>query len=142
MATALKRVVVPSHRTAEFWDTTSASWHPAASLARIGAYRLKDFGSTYAIRTADDIANGTIGLGNAQIVKHIANLWAGDPLVGYNSRSGSVVTPLGADLPALYGRALALCSGRAPREIVNHRMLQYPSVPRAAADVIYDRMSR
>jgi len=142
VATALKRVVVPSHRTAEFWDTTSASWHPAASLARIGAYRLKDFGSTYAIRTADDIANGTIGLGNAQIVKHIANLWAGDPLVGYNSRSGSVVTPLGADLPALYGRALALCSGRAPREIVNHRMLQYPSVPRAAADVIYDRMSR
>lgn len=142
VATALKRVIVPSHRTAEFWDTTSASWHPAASLARIGAYRLKDFGSTYAIRTADDIANGTIGLGNAQIVKHIANLWAGDPLVGYNSRSGSVVTPLGADLPALYGRALALCSGRAPREIVNHRMLQYPSVPRAAADVIYDRVSR
>ena len=142
VATALKRVIVPSHRTAEFWETTSASWHPAMSLARIGAYRLKDFGSTYAIRTADDIANGTIGLGNAQLVKHIANLWAGDPLVGYNSRSGSVVTPLGADLPALYGRALALCSGRAPREIVNHRMLQYPSVPRAVADVIYDRVSR
>ena len=112
------------------------------SLARIGAYRLKDFGSTYAIRTADDIAGGTIGLGNAQIVKHIANSWAGDPLVGYNSRSGSVVTPLGADLPALYGRALALCSGRAPREIVNHRMLQYPSVPRTVADIIYDRVSR
>jgi hypothetical protein len=142
VATSLKRVIVPSHRTAEFWDTTSASWHPAMSLARVGAYRLKDFGSTYAIRTADDIARGTIGLGNAQLVKHIANLWAGDPLVGYNSRSGSVVTPLGADLPALYGRALSLCSGRAPREIVNHRMLQYPSVPRAVADVIYDRVSR
>ena len=142
VAMSLKRVVVPSHRTAEFWDTASASWHPASSLARVGAYRLKDFGSTYAIRTADDIASGTIGLGNAQLVKHIANLWAGDPLVGYNSRSGSVVTPLGADLPALYGRAFALCSGRAPREIVNHRMLQYPSVPRAVADVIYDRVSR
>lgn len=92
VVTSLKRVIVPSHRSAEFWDTTSASWHPAESLVKVGAYRLKDFGSTYAIRTADDIAGGTIGLGNAQIVKHIANSWAGDPLVGYNSRSGSVVT--------------------------------------------------
>lgn len=139
---SLKRVIVPTYRSAEFWDTASASWHQTASLARVGAYRLKDFGSTYAIRTVDDIARGTVGLGNAQIVKHIANLWDNDPLVGYNSRSGSVVTPLGADLPALYGRALALCSGRAPREIVSHRMLQYPSVPREVADVIYDRVSR
>jgi hypothetical protein len=139
---SLKRVIVPTHRSAEFWDTRSASWRETDSLAKVGAYRLKDFGSTYAIRNSDDIASGTIGLGNAQIVKHIANMWAGDALVGYNSRSGSVVTPLGADLPALYGRALALCSGRAPREIVNHRMLQYPSVPRTIADIIYDRVSR
>lgn len=142
IATSLKRVAVPHHRSAEFWDTTSASWQAATSLAKVGAYRLKEFGATYAIRTADDIASGTIGVGNAQIVKHIANSWAGDPLVGYHSRSGSVVTPLGADLPALYGRALVLCSGRAPREIENHRMLQYPSVPRKVADIIYDRMSR
>lgn len=142
VAASLTRVIVPTHRSAEFWDTASASWHPTESLARVGAYRLKDFGSTYAIRTAEDVESGTIGLGNAQIVKHIANLWAGDPLVGYNSRSGSVVTPLGADLPALYGRALALCSCRAPREIINHRMLQYPSVPRSIADTIYDRVSR
>ncbi len=142
LSKSLKRVIVPSHRAAEFWDTMSASWHPATSLARVGAYRLKDFGSTYAIRNADDIASGTVGLGNAQIVKHIANSWAGDPLVRYNSRSGSVITPLGADLPALYGRALAICSGRAPREILTHRMLQYPSVPRTVADIIYDRVSR
>lgn len=142
VAKLLKRVIVPIYRSAEFWDTVSASWHQTPSLVRVGAYRLKGFGSTYAIRTADDIASGTIGLGNAQIVKHIANLWAGDPLVGYNSRSGSVVTPLGADLPALYGRALALCSGRAPREIVNHRILQYPLVPRDIANLIYDRVSR
>lgn len=142
VATSLKRIIVPRYRTAEFWDTRSASWRPATSLAKVGAYRLKDFGSTYAIRAAHDVASGTIGLGNAQLVKHIANLWDADPLVGYNSRSGSVVVPLGADLPALYGRALALCSARAPREIVSHRMLQYPSVPRAVADVVYDRMSR
>jgi hypothetical protein len=142
VAKALKRVIVPSYRSAESWDTSAASWRQTESLVKVGAYRLSGFGSTYAIRSAEDIASGTIGLGNAQIVKHIANLWAGDSLIGYNSRSGSVVTPLGADLPALYGRALALCSGRAPREIVNHRMLQYPSVPREIADIIYDRVSQ
>jgi hypothetical protein len=142
VANALKRVIVPSYRSAEFWDTSAASWRQTESLIEVGAYRLNGFGSTYAIRSAEDVASGTIGLGNAQIVKHIANLWAGDSLIGYNSRSGSVVTPLGADLPALYGRALALCSGRAPREIVNHRMLQYPSVPREIADIIYDRVSQ
>lgn len=142
LSTALRRIMVPRYWSAEFWDTTSASWQPAASLGEVGAYRLKDFGSTYAIRSADDIASGTIGLGNAQVVKHIANSWVGDPLVGYHSRSGSVITPLGADLPALYGRALALCSGQAPREISKYHMLQYPSVLRTVADIIYDRVSR
>lgn len=142
VAAALKRMVVPRHRSAEFWDTTSASWVPAASLAEVGAYRLKEFVSIYAVRNSEDIENGTIGIGNAHIVKHIANMWASDSLVGYHSRSGSVIAPLGADLPTLYGRALALCSGQAPREIETHRMLQYPSVPRAVSDIIYDRMSR
>ncbi len=142
VAASLKRIVVPSYRNAEYWDTASAKWLQAETLAKQGAYRLKDFASIYAIRTAEDIAGGTIGIGNAQVVKHIANMWAGDPLVGYNARSGSVVTPLGADLPVLYGRALALCSGRAPREIVEHRILQYPSVPRDIADAIFDRLTR
>jgi len=142
IAASLKRVVVPSYRSAEFWDTVSASWQETDTLVPVGAYRLKDFSSTYAVRAASDVENGTIGLGNAQIVKHIANLWSGDPLVGYHSPSSSVVTPLGADLPTLYGRALSLCSGRAPREIVEHRMLQYPGIPRDIADIIFDRVSR
>lgn len=142
VAASLKRVAVPAYRSAEFWDTQSASWRPSHTLVPVGAYRLKDFGSTYAIRSANDVEDGTIGVGNAQIVKHIANLWANDPLVGYHSRSGSVVTPLGADLPGLYGRAMSLCSGRAPREIVEHRMLQYPNVPRDVADIILDRVSQ
>jgi len=142
VAESLERVAVPSYRSAEFWDTASASWRQTDTLVPVGAYRLKDFSSTYAIRTARDVDNGTMGLGNAQVVKHIANLWDDDPLVGYHTRSGSVVTPLGADLPALYGRALCLCSGRAPREIVEHRMLQYSGVPQDVADIIFDRVSK
>jgi hypothetical protein len=142
IANSLKRVAVPSYRSAEFWDSASASWQPTDSLVPAGAYRLKDFRSTYAIRSASDVENGTIGLGNAQVVKHVANLWSNDPLIGYHSRSASVITPLGADLPAIYGRALSLCSGRAPREVVEHRMLQYPGVPRHVADIVFDRVSR
>jgi hypothetical protein len=130
------------HRSAELWDTTSASWRSTETLQQVGAYRLRDFSSTYVVRSEEDVEAGTVGLGNAQIVKHIANLWAGDPLVGYHARSGSVVTPLGADLPALYGRALSLCSGRAPREIIEHRILQYRSVPREVAGVVFDRVSQ
>jgi len=142
VAASLKRVAVPFYHSAEQWDTKSAAWRPAETLVSVGAYRLKDFSSTYAIRSAQDVNDRIMGIGNAQLVKHIANLWADDPLVGYHSRSGSVVVPLGADLPALFGRALSLCSGRAPREIVEHRMLQYPSVPRDVADVVSARLGQ
>ncbi|MEX5256927.1 hypothetical protein [Kocuria arenosa] len=140
VASKLKRIAVPAYRTAEVWDTRSASWCPADSIHPSGAYRFNTFRSLYVIRSAEDIKYGTVAIGNAQLVKHIANLWAADPLAGYHSRSGSVVVPLGADLPGLYGRTLSLCSGRAPREIEKHRMLCYPSVPRDVADAVFTRL--
>jgi len=142
LAVGLKKLATPDFRTAEFWDTGSASWQATNSLASPGAYRLKNYRALYMVRSGEDIARGQVAIGNAQLVKHIANLWAGDPLAGYHSRSGSVVVPLGADLPALYGRALSLCSGRAPREVTEHRMLQYPSVPRDVADTIFAKISQ
>lgn len=142
VADALKRIAVPAHRSAEFWDPVSAYWRSTDSLHSPGAYRLKDFRSIYIVRSSSDIDAGRVRIGNAQLVKHIANSWAGDPLVGYHSRSGSVVVPLGADLPGLYGRALSLCSGLAPRDIVDHRMLQYPAVRREVADIVFARLTQ
>ena len=141
LARRLHRVVVPGFRTAERWDTKQARWELTDTLALAGAYRLKDFRSTYIVRSLDDLDAGTMGVGNAQLVKHIANMWARDPLVGYNARSNSVVAPLGADLPGLYGRALSVASGRAPREIADHRMVQYPSVPRDIANALFAKLS-
>ncbi len=137
----LARITVPAFRTLEIWDTPSATWAFTGSLATTGAFRLRDFRSIYGIRSRADLEQGTIAIANPQVVKHIANRWAGDPLVGYHSRSGSVVVPLGADLPGLYGRALALCSGLAPRELQEARMLQYPDVPREVAEVVADRLT-
>lgn len=136
----LRRIAVPAFRALEIWDTESASWTPATSLSTTGAFRLRDFRSLYGVRSRADLESGTIAIAGAQLVKHIASRWADDPLVGYHSRSGSVVVPLGADLPGLYGRALSLCSGRAPREIPDSRMVQYPEVPRNVADLIVDRL--
>jgi hypothetical protein len=136
----LKRVVVPMYRSAECWDSRSACWRPTDSVRHIGAYRLRDFRSIYAVRSDLDLERGTMGIGNAQLVKHIANSWANDPLAGYHTLSGSVVVPLGADLPGIFGRALVLCSGRAPRELIEQRMLQYQSVPRGVADIINSKL--
>lgn len=136
----LKRVALPSFRSLELWDTNSAGWRPATSLATTGAFRLRDFRSIYGVRSRADLEEGTIAIAGPQLAKHVANRWAHDPLVGYHARSGSVVVPLGADLPGLYGRALSVCSGRAPREIPDNKMLQYPDVPKDVADLVTDRL--
>ena len=136
----LTRVAVPAFRSLEIWDSASATWAPATSMATTGAFRMRDFRSVYGVRSRSDLEGGTIAIASAQLVKHIANRWAGDPLIGYHSKSGSVVVPLGADLPGLYGRALSLCSGRAPRELPDMHMLQYPEVPKSVAELVTDRL--
>ena len=47
-----------------------------------------------------------------------------------------LVVPLGADLPGLYGRVAALCSGRAPVVSVKTRSIGYRDVPRWVADAL------
>jgi hypothetical protein len=136
----LKRVAVPPYQSLEVWNTQSAAWVPATSLTATGAFRLRDFRATYVVRSRSDLDNGTVAIASAHLAKHIANRWVGDPLVGYHARSGSVVVPLGAELPALYGRALSVCSGRAPRELPDTRMVQYLDVPVSVAQVVMDRL--
>ena len=136
----LKRIAVPSYQSLEEWNTASAAWVPATSLATTGAFRLRDFRSTYVIRSRSDLDNGTVAIAGAHLAKHLANRWARDPLIGYHARSNSVVVPLGAELPALFGRALSICSGRAPRELPFSRMVQYPDVPLSVAEVVMDRL--
>jgi hypothetical protein len=138
----LKRIPIPAFKSLEVWDTSSATWLPATSIEATGAFRLRDFGSIYLVRSRYDLASGSGALATAQLAKHIANSWARDPLIGYHSRTGSVVVPLGADLPALYGRVLSVCSGKAPRELPDGRMVQYPDVPRQVANAVLDRLTK
>ena len=138
---ALTRTPVPSFRSLELWDSGTASWQPASSLATPGAYRLRTFGALYVVRSRADLHLGTLAVTTPYLAKHIASLWAADPLARYHHGTSSIIVPLGADLPGLYGRAAALCSGRSPAEHPTSRLLQYLSVPADVANVIHHRLT-
>lgn len=141
VAAAFPRTPVPAFDALAQWDTVSARWAPAISLARAGAYRLGGFAPRYGLRSTADLEAGSIAFAGPQLVKHVANLWAGDPLAGYDTASSSVVVPLGCDVPGLYGRSLALCSGRVPNVDEESRMLRYPAVPAEVAALVHTCMS-
>jgi len=140
VAGGLARSPVPAFDALAQWETAAARWTPATSIARAGAYRLGGFAPLYGLRSPEDLERGTIAIASPQLAKHVANLWVGDPLAGYHEASGSVVVPLGCDVPGLYGRALALCSGRVPVVASTARMLQYPNVPRDVAAFVHTRL--
>ena len=141
VAAALPRVAVPAFDSLAWWKTGASRWEPSPSIARAGAYRLGGFAPLYAVRSSTDLERGTIAIAGPQLAKHIANLWAGDPLAGYHSASSSVVVPLGCDVPGLYGRALALGSGQLPFEVAGARMLQYRQVTADVAAHIHARLA-
>jgi len=137
----LHRVSAIVSDSVQRWDTDGASWVSSRSIEAKGGYRFQGYVARYFVRDDDDLKRGTIALANPYLTKHLANLWSGDPLAGYHGQSASVVVPLGADLPGLYGRALCLATGRLPRELTGARMLQYRSVPASVANLIHDRLS-
>jgi hypothetical protein len=141
LSSGLFRIAAPLADGLEKWETTGATWLPAQSLEARGAYRLRTYISRYFVRDEVDLAEGSIALANAYLVKHLANLWVGDPLVGFHAASRSVVVPLGADLPGLYGRALVLATGRLPLEHKTSRMLQYQNVSPELAGEMYRRLT-
>ncbi|HEX8001335.1 MAG TPA: hypothetical protein VF519_01420 [Mycobacteriales bacterium] len=136
VAAALRRSPVPTHDTLAMWDTHSARWETVSSVARPGAYRLGGFAPRYGIRSPADVDGGAIAFCSPYLAKHVANLWARDPLAGYHTASRSVVVPRGCDLPTLYARALVLCSGWLPVNADRVHMLQYRDVlPEVAAQL-------
>jgi hypothetical protein len=138
----LPRVALPHAQMIQRWDTATARWEPAALADRPGAYKLAGTRTMYGIRTHHDLGQGTVGVGTAQVVKHLAALQAGTPHVAYHARTSSLLVPLGADLPGLYGRAAVLCSGRLPSRLQSSPMLCYRDVPVEVAGVIVHALTR
>jgi len=113
---AMPRIPSPGGRKIQTFDVGSTAWVPAHTTNLPGAYRV-DGGSgwTYLFRTQEDVEAAEAVLGSAYLVKHVAALQHGSPLVAYLEQGNLLVVPIGADLPGLYERAACLASGSLPQ---------------------------
>lgn len=144
---SLPRVPVPGGRSVERFDLGSASWTQADSAASPGAFRVDSgHGWRYFFRNQDDITQGVAAIGDAYLVKHLAAQIFGRPLISYEADSGSIVVPVGTDLPGLYERATVLFSARLPHQaktgtVDSVPVLVYSGIPVDAAQRLWDLMS-
>jgi hypothetical protein len=142
LRSSLPLIPLPGARRFERFDLPSASWTEASGVSTAGAYRLvASFLTTYLHVSPQEAKAGTGRLGTAQLVKHLAALDAGTPLVSYEKDSAILSVALGADLPGLYGRAVSLCSGELPVPVPVRRVLVYRNVPVDVASAITGLMS-
>ena len=131
----LAEVDVPSFTKAERFDVLSGSWLPTPGVVGPGAYRLAQSFRTICLWLDDEGARARRGrVGSVQLVKHLAARAKGKVLLAHLSTSETLVVPLGADLPGLYGRVAALCSGLPPIASPRTRSLAYLAVPHRVAD--------
>lgn len=118
------------------FDPLSASWVDAETIAGVGGYRVRRFGTVDFVRTVADLAKDVVAISTVQLSKHIAaQLMGAPPLLSYDETTKELRVPKGADLPGMIGRAAVAFSGREP--LVAGRSLVYSNVPRWGADKLY-----
>jgi hypothetical protein len=118
---------LPAAQKVECWDPKTVCWNPVHSSNSAGYYRLYSHRPWYVIRTAENIDNGQVTIANSRVIKHVAALREGEPLVGYDCEKEVLYMPIGADLPGLYGRAAVLASGFLP--VIAQDVLTYRHIP-------------
>jgi hypothetical protein len=118
-----------SARSFEMWNPVTARFEPASDAAAPGAFRLNGHTRTYVFRRPEDLGVMSVVLGDARIVKYLAAMDSGLPLVGYSSEKRVLYVPLGAELPGLFGRAAVFASGNPPQENTDEHILEYHGVP-------------
>lgn len=139
---ALELIPLPGARKFERFHLPSASWTEVSGVGSTGAYRLTaSFRTIYLHVSPQEARDGAGRLGNAQLVKHLAALDGGKPLVSYDEGSALLSVALGADLPGMYGRAASLCSGELPVPVPSSRVSVYRQVPPDIASTINGLMS-
>lgn len=118
-------------------DLRSGRWE-AGYVQATGAYRLQRRPNVYAAAriTVDGV---DARLCDSRLVRHLAAADQAISLVAYTRDRRRLIVPRGGELPGLYGRAAALCSGRAP--VQRHDWtVAYPSIPPDVAGEIGARL--
>lgn len=135
LESGLPLLPIPQYRSAEIFDVDTASWQGIPGVAGPGAYRLnQSFRKIPVWVDSEGTRSRRARLSTVHLVKHQAARASGRPLTAYLPSTRTFIVPLGAELPALYGRALALCSGRAPVVSQRQRVVAYRNVPQDLAE--------
>ncbi|MGO1317622.1 MAG: hypothetical protein ACTMIR_11390 [Cellulomonadaceae bacterium] len=134
---ALPRVPAVSVTEVQVFDPQHAAWVQAFGMDAIGAYRAGRYSAAHYIRTADDIANGTLARASVYLAKHwAAAALAHKPLLTYSASQRELTVPLGALLPGMYQRAVMLDSGTPPQRVRSNHIYRETS-PDIAARIAY-----
>lgn len=132
---SLPLLAIPQYRSAELFDESTASWRGVPGVAGPGAYRLnQSFRKIPLWIDAEGARSRQARLSTVHLVKHQAARACGSPLTAYLPSTHTFLVPLGAELPALYGRALTLCSGMPPVVSPRQRVVAYRDVPLDVAE--------
>lgn len=139
---AMPVVPIPQHSKATLFSLRDASWQTVPGVGVSGAYRVEQTFRRLSIWVDQQGAlDRTARIGSVQLVKHLAGHAARRPLIGYVPSSRVLVVPIGADLPGLYGRVAALCSGRRPQISTRTRSMAYLDVPRDIANGLHSLLA-
>lgn len=112
------------------YDPLMARWRAVDQCVGPGAYRFDLYGRSYFFRDA----KGETMQGAQQIVKVLAARHAGVRLHGYDRKTKTFVSTLGAEPIGLLERALVACSGLLPR--IDEGRSYYETVPENVAGLV------
>lgn len=138
----LARTGMPTVHTYGFFDVASARWHEAESAEHPGLYRVvKSFDTAYFFRTHEDVAAGSASRVTSELGKHMAALEFGKSLTAYATNAKTLMVPIGADLPGLYGRAAVMGAGVLPSSSKATFSLNYHDVDHSTASILIGKLA-
>lgn len=135
VASALRRVPRPVGMDLEIWDPTTGKWRETDTTGEPGLYRTRRFPRRFGYRVAASHADELL-VTDAVLGKWLAASEHGVSLIAYEPESRTLSCALGAQLPGLYGRAAALCSGNPPTPRKDGTVT-YPRVPSDVASSLW-----
>jgi hypothetical protein len=109
---------VPASCSLELFDLGTGKWSDVSDASRPGAYRLHLRPIRYGYMSASATGERRMRLVDNRLGKHLAAS-SSQPLVAYDPSKRLLSTPLGAQLPGLYERALVLATGIPPQQLTN-----------------------
>jgi hypothetical protein len=116
------------------YDLASGRWRSVPMVGSDGLYRTERHP-----RRLSAVCGGRPFEVEGSVGKYLAAAAAGRQVVAYDAATSDLSVPLGARLPGLYERAAVLCTGAAPQETTDGRVV-YPGVTPEVAALIWARL--